>query len=368
MDYPELFETYPTVYAVGKDYQITVPVTAESVMWVKIGGRQFYDDSNGILRSDTRTHKIEVPGAVLDEARSYTVCWRKVNERKPYFSDLGEEENFTVPFRPVEGETLRFYHIADAHNRVDSPVSAAKNCGEELDFLVLNGDIPNHSGDIRNFSAIHRISGEVTHGEIPVIFSRGNHDTRGIYAEHLADHTPTDCGRSYYTVRLGPVWALVLDCAEDKTDDHAEYGNTVCCHDFRLRETEFLKKIAADPEHEYRAPGVKHRLVIVHNPFSETLPPPFDIEKELFSEWCAILKEKVRPEAMICGHMHQCYVTTPGGEKDHKGQPCPVVVASRVGKEPERFTGALFTLSENALLVNFTDQDGTSEGKETILH
>lgn len=366
MDCNAALASFPTVYAVGEDYQIIVPVTEETVMWVEVGGKNYYDDVNGILRSDTRTHKICVPGDALDGARSYTVCLRKVNERKPYFSDLGEEMRFSVPFRPVRGEELHFYQIADAHNRVESPILAAKNCGEALDFLILNGDIPNHSGDIRNFAAIHRIAGEITRGEIPVIFSRGNHDTRGIYAEHLAEHTPTDGGRSYYTVRMGPIWALVLDCAEDKTDDHAEYGHTVCCHDFRLRETEFLKRVASDPEHEYAAPGVKHRLVIVHNPFSETLPPPFDIEKELYGEWCAILKETIRPGLMLCGHIHKCYVTLPGTERDHKGAPCPVVVASIPGKTAEEFIGGAVTLTENGAVVRFTDQDGNETGREEV--
>lgn len=365
MDLPSVLETYPTVYAVGDRYQIIVPVTEETVTWVSVGGRSYYDDSNGVLRSDTRTHKMELPASELDAAGEYTLFWRRVRERKPYFSDLGEEESLTVPFRPVRGDALCFYHVADAHNRVASPVAAAKNCGEALDFLVLNGDIPNHSGDIRNFSAIHRIAGEITHGQIPVIFSRGNHDTRGIYAEHLAEHTPTDGGRSYYTVRLGPVWAVVLDCAEDKPDDHAEYGGTVCCRDFRLRQTEFLRRIASDPTHEYGAPGVKHRLVIVHNPFTETFDPPFDIEQELFTEWCEILRA-VRPELMLCGHTHRCYLTVPGGERDDKGAPCPVVCASCPGESEEKFTGGVFTLTEKEILVRYTDQDGKEEGREAL--
>lgn len=231
---PGIFATYPTVYAVGRRYVILVPVEAECLMWVRVGDREFFDDSNGVLRSASTTHKMEVPQELLDVAGEYTVCWRKIIERKPYFSDVGEIETYTSVFRPVRGDRIRMYHIADAHNRVDGPVAAGRYFGDDLDVLVLNGDIPNHSGKIEYFTAIHRIAGEITGGELPVIFSRGNHDTRGIYAEKIEDHTPTDCGRSYYSVRLGKLWALVLDCAEDKSDDHAEYGHTICCHNFLL--------------------------------------------------------------------------------------------------------------------------------------
>ncbi len=357
---PELFESYPAVYAVADRYIVTVPVTHESVMWVKVGERCFYDDSNGILRSASMTHKMELPQKYLDEAREYTVCWRIVNERKPYFADLGDVEECTFSFRPVTGPDIRIYHIADAHNRYTGPIAAGTYFGDKLDVLVLNGDIPNHSGDIKNFTAIHMIAGEITHGELPVIFSRGNHDTRGIFAEALPNYTPTDNGKSYFTVHLGPVWALVLDCAEDKPDTNAEYGHTICCHDFRLRETEFLRELADEGEKEFNAPGVEHRLVIAHCPFSWTDKPPFDIEQELYTEWCEILREKIHPELMLCGHVHKCYITLPGEERDHKGQPCPVVCASRIDKEDkEFFVGGAITLSDSSMLVEFTDNKKT---------
>ena len=39
--------TVPIVYAVKNIYQIMVPVNCETVMWVQVGDRCFYDDSNG---------------------------------------------------------------------------------------------------------------------------------------------------------------------------------------------------------------------------------------------------------------------------------------------------------------------------------
>ncbi|MBP5269777.1 MAG: metallophosphoesterase [Clostridia bacterium] len=367
---PAIFASYPAVYAVRDRYVITVPVSAESVMRVDVGAKSYYDDSNGILRSSSRTHIIELPASELDREGKYTVVWRKVNERKPYFSDLGEEESVSFDFRPIppDKETVNLFNLADAHNRVSGPVAAGGWFGDDLDLLVLNGDIPNHSGDVANFASIHRIAGGITHGALPVVFSRGNHDTRGIFAEKLAEHTPTDCGRSYYTVRVGPVWAAVLDCAEDKPDGNAEYGHTVCCHDFRLRETEFLRRVADSPDTEYAAPGVRFRLVIVHNPFNETLNPPFDIEQELYAEWCATLREKVKPDLMLCGHIHKCYVTYPGTGRDAKGAPCPVVVSSRISKEDkEFFEGGAVSLSDGEAVVRFVDNRRNVSGEERIL-
>lgn len=369
---PEIFAALPTVYAVADKYIIIVPVNEPCLMWVGIGENEYYDDSNGILRSGRLTHKMTVPMAELEAARSYTVRWRKMIERKPYRSEVGEIEEYTSAFRPIDPnkERINIYNIADAHNRVDGPINAGKyfeRTGEELDLLLLNGDIPNHSGDVAYFEAIHRIAAGVTGGEIPVVFARGNHDTRGVCAELIEDYTPTDNGVSYYTFRLGPVWGIVMDCAEDKPDDHVEYAHTICCEDFRRRETRWLEALCNAEKPEYSDGGIKYKIVVVHNPFTERRNPPFDIEEDTFAHWASLLRENVKPHLMICGHVHKCYVTYPGGERDAFGQPCPIVAASKLSKDDlSFFVGGAITLDGNMAYVRFTDNDGNIVGEETV--
>lgn len=369
---PEIFAALPTVYAVADKYIIIVPVNEPCLMWVGIGENEYYDDSNGILRSGRLTHKMTVPMAELDAARSYTVRWRKMIERKPYRSEVGEIEEYTSAFRPIDPnkERINIYNIADAHNRVEGPINAGKyfeRTGEELDLLLLNGDIPNHSGDVAYFEAIHRIAAGVTGGEIPVVFARGNHDTRGVCAELIEDYTPTDNGVSYYTFRLGPVWGIVMDCAEDKPDDHVEYAHTICCEDFRRRETRWLEALCNAEKPEYSDGGIKYKIVVVHNPFTERRNPPFDIEEDTFAHWASLLRENVKPHLMICGHVHKCYVTYPGGERDAFGQPCPIVAASKLSKDDlSFFVGGAITLDGNMAYVRFTDNDGNIVGEETV--
>ncbi len=365
--FPDILKCYPSVYAVNDKYVIMVPVNINCVMWVNVGGKNYYDHSNGILRSASLTHRCVVPAEELDRECEYTLYWRIVNERKPYYSDLGDVESFGFVFKPCRGDRINIYNIADAHSSVDGPVAAGSYFGDDLDILVLNGDIPNHSGKIEYFDVIHQIAGSITKGEKPVIFSRGNHDLRGIYAENIEDYTPTSNGKSYYTVRIGCIWAIVLDCAEDKPDGNPEYGHTICCHEFRLEETEFLEHIAANPEKEFEAEGIKYKLVIVHNPFSEKRPSPFDIEEDLFKKWCDILSDKIKPDLMLCGHVHQCYVTMPGEERDYLGQPCPIVCSSQLSdKDRSWFRGGAITLENGTAHVRFTDSDGISSDEILI--
>ncbi len=365
MQIPKEFKCTPIVYAVGREYQIFVPVSLPTVMWVEVDGTAYYDDSNGILRSCVTVHKMCVPCEALDRARKYTVCYRVIIERKPYFSEASEVMRYECAFRPVRGDRIRLYQIADAHNRVDEPVSCALNSGDGLDLLVLNGDIPNHSGDVKYFDAIHEIAAGITHGEIPVVFSRGNHDMRGIAAEKLEYYTPTEGGRSYYTFRLGKLWGIVLDAAEDKDDAHPAYGNMNCCHDFRLRETAFIRDVIRRADEEYLADGVEYRLVISHNPFAHTPPEPFNIENDVFCEWAELLRERVKPHLMLSGHVHDCYVTRRGEVRDDKGIPCPVVVGSRVSEG--EYICTRVEISEGKADILFTDPEGKIYSKDRVV-
>lgn len=373
---PECFATTPIVYAVGRNYQIMVPVLKETLMWVEVGGKCYYDDVNGILRSNCTTHRMTVPAEMLETAKEYKVCYRIVNERKPYYSDVSEVFEFTSAFYPVKTDNPRFFHIADAHNMVEKPVLAAKAFGR-IDFLILNGDLPDHSGDIKNFTTIHRIASEITDGEIPVVFSRGNHDMRGIYAENIAEHTPVDRGRSFYTFRLGDVWGMVLDCGEDKPDDHIEYSHTICCEDFRKRQTEFIKNVIVKANKEYEAEGIKQKIVICHDPFTEYLPSQVSQnDMNTYREWAKLLQEFIKPDAMICGHVHQAYVTRVGEELDRLGQSCSMVVGSAPGTEihlasrgvwvEDTYVGVGFEVKEDKILVNFVGSDGIVHRTEII--
>lgn len=355
-----IIRTSPAVFAVGDNYQIMVEVTCPTLMWVEVGGEEYFDDSNGIIRSAVTTHRITVPASELDAAGGYTLFARRIIERKPYFSETEEPVSKYFCFVPVKPGRITAYQIADAHNMVQAPVAACKKFEEKfgrIDFLILNGDVPDHSGRIENFHNIYQIAADITGGAKPVVFSRGNHDTRGIFAENIADHTPVENGNSFFEVKLGDLHAVVLDCGEDKNDSHAEYGHTVCCHAFRKRETKWLEGLMAEPGIK----ASKHRVVIAHNPFTWTHREPFDIENEIYSHWAELLKTKFAPELFIAGHLHKLFISVPGDEFDQLGHPCKVVSGSlpihgRDGK-PDYFAGSGFIFDDGVTVV-FNDSDG----------
>lgn len=367
MNMPENFICHPTVFAIEKDYQIVIPMKADALVWITVGERKYYDHSNGIIRSTCPVHKITVPAKALDDAGAYTVSYRKIIERKPYFTETENEVKTEYNFTPVNPtKEIKIYHVSDSHGNVEGAVSAyRKTIGEKPDVLILNGDIADHSGDLEHILTIYKIASGITEGTVPTIFSRGNHDLRGNAAELLAEFTPTNFGKSYYTFRLANIWGIILDTGEDKNDDHPEYGNTICCHAFREDETDFIKSVIEKKEYENE--GIEYRLLISHVPFGRANKgekggeSPFDIETEIFTEWCTLLKEHIRPDLMICGHTHVPRTAEIGGDMDDHGQPAPMVVggncAALDGTKGE-FTGCIIELKNKSADITLVDSLG----------
>lgn len=352
---PDIFTYAPTVYLFDREYQILVPMNAPALLWVQVGDHTYYDHFAGTVRSDNAVHRVTVPQNILDEAGSYTLCWRKIIDRKPYFPESEETREWAIPFRSIPAEKARFFHASDVHGKIDSAIEAARIL-PDADALILNGDIPNYCSSEKDCLEILRLTGTVTKGEMPVLFARGNHDSRGRRAEILGDYIPHREGRTYFTFRAGALWGLVLDCGEDKPDTNAEYSYTTCFHQFRMAEHEFVKEVLRRADEEYNAPGILHKVVIVHHPFCHVPQPPFDIEQELYGEWSRILREEIKPDMMICGHTHRPGFYLPGGELDQLGQPCPIGVGGNpISKDGSGYRGAIYEFTEQGIRFAVTD-------------
>ena len=363
----------PCVFAVGNDYEIAFNTTSFGIAWVEVGEKKYMSASGGLMISETLIHKVTVPMKALDEAKGYRVCFRALPERKPYFPELQALETRTYTFRPIDQtRPVRAYMLADTHSRVDEPTRAAQAFGE-IDLLILAGDIPAESKTYEDIRAIYDLTSNCTRGEIPVIFARGNHDYRGRLATELTRYIGTRNQNTFFTFRLGSLWGIVLDCGEDKNDDHIEYGGLIDCHNMRLAETEFLKDVIARAGEEYLAPGVTTRIAISHLPFMlkeiEDGHPDFNIETGIFSEWTDLLNQ-MQLDFMLSGHMHRLSAHKVNAETLRMNARFPVVVGSAVytGKtacpfpahENATFLCTGMTFSENEIQFVVTDDNGHS--------
>lgn len=359
-----MFNITPTVFAVGKEYQIMFYTPRPAYVWVRVGERIFDDAACGAMRSTPGMRRITVPMSLLDEAGAYTVCVKNIGSRDAYFTKQLAVAERTYEFVPVPGDrSLRAYSIGDAHGESDRPSRAAGAFGD-FDFLIINGDVQNDSSREQDFVNMYDISAKLTGGSKPVIYSRGNHENRGAAAEFLPSYMPLRDGTTYYSFRLGNVWGLVLDCGEDKVDAHPEYGGSVRFHRYRLDETEYMEKIIADAENEYGESGVEHRIVIVHNPFPFQEGEPFNIEEEIYRNWCSLLRDKMHIDLIIAAHVHDYYFIRPGEENDHLGTPCPLAIASE--RRSDYYGGGGFIFGDDGIRVQYTTSKGDILLDETV--
>ena len=353
------------VCAVENEYQIIFNTDCESVAWCTVGAETYCDEQNGLMHSDT-VHKLHVPMSVLDAEKSYTLWFRRMIDRSSYWPKVGTPVSQTYRFRPVDpGKGFRIYHLSDCHGMIDEPCRAAKMYADRTDLLVLDGDTTDFDA-VPNILRQFTILTELTHGEVPVVVTRGNHDARGYVAQEVHRYIGTKNGNTYFTFRIGPLWGVVLDCGEDKADASAEYGGefaSVCCHPFRQRQTKMLEEILASDG--FRADGIRYRVVICHIPFPchfREIGLIFDIEDEIYTNWCKLLN-KMDLNAMLSGHMHTRYVIEPGSRSDCRGLNCPLIIGNATqyphDNEPGCIEGAWIDLKEDGSIhVEFNNSNG----------
>jgi acid phosphatase type 7 len=132
--------------------------------------------------------------------------------------------------------------------------------------------------------------------EKPMYYARGNHETRGNFADAFPKYFPSPSGKLYYMLRQGPVCFVILDCGEDKPDSDIEYSGIVAFDQYRDTEREWLKEALKSKEF-IESP---FKIVIVHM-------PPFGGwhgEDEMAKKFVPLLNE-AGIDIMLCGHLHK---------------------------------------------------------------
>ena len=115
--------------------------------------------------------------------------------------------------------------------------------GISPDFIVFNGDcLPEPYDRDHALRMIHNLADPIGGAETPIFFIRGNHEIRNYYSAgmHRLIGYPND--KTYGGISWGDTRFVVLDCGEDKPDDHREYAGFNDFTQLRAEESEFIKQ------------------------------------------------------------------------------------------------------------------------------
>ncbi|PKK99920.1 MAG: hypothetical protein CVV56_08695 [Tenericutes bacterium HGW-Tenericutes-1] len=290
----------PVVYAVENTYQIVWTTSTQSTAEVRIGDTIYYDLYAGSERSETTIHKVVVPMSVLDSIKSYTISSTHVFYRGPYSGVLGGTTEKTFQFYPVDtSDGLKYYTVSDTHTQNKSAIKAASYFEEDLDFLIMAGDIMNHIEDSSDAEVILQLAYDITQGEKPVIYARGNHEVKGTYADQLHRYVGSLNEKFYYTFNLANIYGVVLDLGEDHGDSWWEYYDTAQYDIYRNEQTLFLQEVI--DEASYANPSVEYTLGICHIPVALVEDEFLDA---ILNEWAPLLNT-FNFDVFISGHKHQ---------------------------------------------------------------
>ena len=297
----EIAVTYqPSVFDVGQCYNIVWVTDANAVAYVEYQyegvSYRVYDQQSGIVRTDDNIHVVSVQKEHLDN-NTYTAYATKVESVSAYGIEYGQTVSCEpIYFKGYHGqEQFNIFSLSDIHADTEVVERTAAMLEGEPDILVLLGDINSYlqtESDFTNYvlDAAHRISG----GSIPILYTRGNHETRGAYAPYIIPYFRSYTGQMYFKTDYGPISIAVLDTGEDKVDTHVEYSGLVDYASYRAEENEWLEN-----EFEHTE-GAKYKLAFAH------INSIFD---HFGYNWYQTLVEK-GTQLITCGHIHQARMLT----------------------------------------------------------
>ncbi len=343
---PYKITSHPMVIDNGEGYSIVFSTNDAGTGYIEYTyeGEDYkvYDAKGGKLSTDSTIHSVEVPYEHLRN-NSYKVGSVRVIEAYSYGSRLGKEvvsEQYTLNY--VDSEDQTWLVISDWHTMLDTAHDAIDYLGE-YDGVVLLGDAtPGVDFEQQVVRNIVQFGGEVTEGTKPVLYIRGNHETRGDYASELGDALGLQ--KFYYTADIGPYSFLILDSGEDKDDSHPEYGSTTDYNTYRADMIEWLSDVEFDND---KVIALCHSWRIS------------DVEQELSDKGWQEL-DRIGARLMISGHEHQCRVLGEGSDREKEIFSKYPHIAGYLdgGKTGEDYIATKMTLSDEGIDLVSIDNHG----------
>ena len=344
----------PMVIDTGKEYSVVFSTSHYGTGYIEYTyeGKDYKvtDNTTGRLDCDSLIHSVQVPYEHLKN-NTYKVGSTRVIEEFGYGSRLGAEvvsEEYT--FTCNESDDQTYLVISDWHTLLDKAYSAIDYIGDYDAVILLGDSVPNVDYEKEVAKNIAEFGGKVSGGTKPVIYVRGNHETRGDYANDL----PTALGLDvlYYTADMGPYSFIVLDSGEDKEDSHSEYGGLTDYGSYRAEMIEWLKT----------AETTNDKVIALSHAWEIS-----QVEEELsLAGWNEI--DRMGARLMISGHTHSCEILTP--ERSEKANTIftahpDIVGFIDGGKVGESYIASKLTLSADGFTVESVNNHGEEILKES---
>ena len=307
---------------VGNGITVMWETTVPAYCWVEYGtdttqlkrARTIVD---GQVVCNNYLHKIRIDGLQPGQKYYYRVCSQEILLYQAYKKVFGNTaqsafSEFTLPATDTDSFTAVVFNDLHQHTQTfRSLCQQIKNVN--YDFVVFNGDCVDDPVDHNQATSfISELTEGVCGDRIPTFFMRGNHEIRNAYSIGLRDHYDYVGDRTYGSFNWGDTRIVMLDCGEDKPDDHWVYYGLNDFTQLRNEQVDFLKKELSSKE--FKKAG---KRVLIHH-----IPLYGNDGKNLCANLWTKLLEKAPFNISLNAHTHK-YAYHPKGEL---GNNYPVII------------------------------------------
>lgn len=343
---PCYLTTGAVVFDTGLDYTIEFISNRNGLGFVEVtNGNEtetYYHTEHGKRVAHTTIHQVKVPKEALQGA-TYRAGVKSVLftvSNQTFFGNTAHSK--PIRFRePVSDEGATFFTVSDVHSQPSGAVRAVEKHFDKLDFIVFLGDMVSFSGNRYDMAMLVDSMARISKGELPVVFTRGNHELMGEGANAIADYIPTPTGEFYYTFTYNNASFIVNDMGADKADDNPGFSGLSDGVNYRLSQYEFFENAIQSASGDY----VIH---LSHIPISTEAEP---LQSNL-AGIIQMLSGKI--DLSIAGHTHKFKVEEPTDR-------VPFFVIQEGGNTktfPGSYMGALFTLRDSHIMLDQIDASG----------
>lgn len=278
---------------------------------------------DGQVICNNKLHKIRLQNLKPGATYYYRVCSKEILSYRAYSKIFGEtavSEFYT--FKLPEAKTtdftaVIFNDIHKHHQTMEALYEQVKDSG--YDFVIFNGDcIDDPANEREAVNSLSFFNDKVGAGHIPVFYLRGNHEIRNAYSIQLRELFDYVGNKTYGAFNWGDTRWVMLDCGEDKPDDHWVYYGLNDFTQLRNDQVGFL-----ETELKSKAFRMADKRVLMHH---VPLYGNTDKYQPCFELWGDLLK-KAPFNVSLNAHTHQ-YAFYPKGSV---GNNFPVFVGGGYG-------------------------------------
>ncbi|MBR5139381.1 MAG: metallophosphoesterase [Alistipes sp.] len=309
----------PWVVGVTESEMTVVWTSTERCMgWVEIApddGTSFYAEERPRYDEDfmgrhvvSKVHHVRITGLQPGTTYRYRIYQQGVDDSghnpipSGYISasNVYSQKPYAIRTMNKAKEDCTFTVVNDIHGRDSIMLALTKGLKEQKpDFVAFNGDMVSFMGSTEDIEKGFMTRATETFAtDVPLVYVRGNHETRGPGFSEYLNLFPSSTNTPYFTFRQGPAAFIVLDSGEDKPDSDIEYGGTAAYDAYRAQMAEWLKQTIQCEE--FRSAPVK--IVLLHIPFEKG--EGWYGNNELKRLLLPLLNE-ADVDLMISGHTHR---------------------------------------------------------------